>query len=178
MVLISFILSLLAFLLAASRWIIVILEIRARRHIGRSSPLRVELLIEGVNCFLSRGGYSLFLVSFRVYNDSDQRPLRIDSAGLAVKVRRRWRYAHLYETEQGNIFPSLVRNSLPVDLGSSESLDLFEVFQYDDLMDSTDISVRIECQETGGEKVVYETHLYHRTDNRPVFDILFRTLGV
>lgn len=178
MVLISFILSLLAFGLALSRWVIAILEARARRNIGRESPLRIESLVEGVNCFLSRGGYTLFLISFRAYNTSDQRSVTIETCRLAVRVGRRWRYTRLYETPQAKIFLSLTRNSLPATIEPSNTLDLFEVFQYDALMSSTDIMVRIECRESGGEIVTYDMRLYHRTDNRPVFDILFRTLGV
>jgi len=174
----SFILSLLAFGLALSRWVVVVLEARSKRHIGRESPLRIEPLVKGVNCFLSRGGYTLFLISFRAYNTSDQRPVTINRCRLAVKVGRRWRYAHLYETPLARIFPSLTRNSLPLSIEPSKSLDLFEVFQYDALMSSTEVTVRIECRESGGEIVTYEMRLYHRTDNRPVFDILFRTLGV
>lgn len=178
MLLASFILSLLAFTLALSRWIVVALEARSRRHIGRESPIKIEPLVEGINCFLSRGGYTLLLISFRAYNTSDQRPVTISRCRLAVRVGRRWRYAHLYETPLAKIFPSLTRNSLPLTIEPSKSLDLFEVFQYDALMSSTEVPVRIECREREGEVVTYEMRIYHRTDNRPVFDILFRTLGV
>lgn len=178
MLLASFILSLLAFGLALSRWVAVALEARSKRHIGRESPLRIEPLVEGVNCFLTRGGYTLFLISFRAYNTSDQRPVTVNRCRLAVRMGRRWRYAHLYETPLAKIFPSLIRNSLPVTVEPSKSMDFFEVFQYDALMSSTEVPVRIECRESGGEVVTYEMRIYHRTDNRPVFDILFRTHGV
>ncbi|RKX99527.1 hypothetical protein DRP77_13150 [Candidatus Poribacteria bacterium] len=173
----SLVLSLIALLLSVSKWVYDLLR-KPSGIPSRASHLRIEPLARGVNCFVSRGGYTLFFVSFRAYNDSDQRPVTIDRCDLKVRIKGRWRRTKLYEAPQAELFPSLVRNSLPLTIKPSEFIDLFEVFQYDALMSSTEVKIRVECREKDGGIVSYEQKVFHRTDNRPVFDILFRTLGV
>jgi hypothetical protein len=67
---------------------------------------------------------------------------------------------------------------MPVTVKPSETQDFYEVFQLYKLISSTRVRMKVRCFEKSGEIFEGEDELYHRTDERPVFDILFRTLGV
>ena len=79
----------------------------------KSSKAKIHLgLLAGrTNCFITRSGYLLFLVSLRVYNDSDHlletQTVTIDNSSFKAKIGRRWHTAELYQVPQANIFPSL-----------------------------------------------------------------------
>jgi hypothetical protein len=67
---------------------------------------------------------------------------------------------------------------MPITIEPSKTQDFYEIFQLYELIPSTRIRIKIRCLEKNGEIFEGEDELYHRTDKRPVFDILFRTLGV
>ena len=75
---------------------------------------------------------------------------------------------------QAAIFPSLLRNSLPLTLKPDERQDFYEVFALDELIPGTHIKTRLNLtRKTGQPAQCQETFIY-RLDKRPVFDILFR----
>ena len=179
---IALIISIIAFILALSKWIY---DFRMGSAMSASrgrqrgeSQLRVQLLSPQTNCFITRAGHTLFLISFRLYNDNDQKPAIIQSCTLSIRNGRRWQEINPYDTPQAAIFPSLMRNNMPVTLEPSETHDLYEVFQLNELISRTSVRVKLRCVEKNGEIFDCGEELYHRTDERPVFDILFRTYSL
>ena len=84
---IALILSIIAVILAASKWIYDLYGDRAGRRTHsrrrRGSHLRVELLTKQANCFITRGGHLLFLVSCRILLAAgDQVPRSIPRCSL------------------------------------------------------------------------------------------------
>jgi hypothetical protein len=154
--------------------------LRGRRRGGRHEAvaLRVELLAEGTNCFVIRGGYSLVFVSLRVYNESEQRAATL--SGLVVELRRgrRWRPLAPHPHDHAFIFGSLSRNALPVDLQPGAFEDIYEVYQLPDLIDQTNIKVRVVASDYTGSHATVDDTLAHRLDDRPALDILFQTLDI
>lgn len=177
---IALILSITALLLTVFKWIYDFFREppgrTPRRYKRNRSQIRLELLEEQTNCFITRGGYLLFLTSFRIYNDSDQAPASIEAYQFQAKIGRKWRDAALYKAPQAMIFPSLLRNSLPLTLNLEARQDFFEVFALDELIPSTEIKVRLKLQEKNGKMTKRQATLKHRVDERPVFDMLFRIL--
>ncbi|MBT3266498.1 hypothetical protein HN371_05050 [Candidatus Poribacteria bacterium] len=152
---------------------------RGSRH-GRHEgvALRVELLAEGTNCFVIRGGYSLIFASLRVYNESEQRAATV--ARLVVELRRgrRWRPLAPQPNDDAFIFGSLARNALPMELAPGASEDIYEVFLLPDLIDQTNIRVRVVAWDYSGAHAFVDDTLAHRLDDRPPLDILFQTLDI
>ena len=177
---IALILSILALLLAVSKWLYDFLHGRlgaiALRPGRRGSRSRVELLEGQTNCFITRGGYLLFLVSCRIYNDSDQTAIIIQKHQFQAKIGRKWQDAELYTAPQAVIFPSLFRNSLPITLEPEQRQDFYEVFAIDELIPSPQIKVRLTLQDRNEKIMRCQDTLKHRVDERPVFDMLFRVL--
>ncbi len=174
----SLFISIIALLIALSKWIYDYWkppERQQRSHNRRGRARgRVELLTGQTNCFVTHGGYILFLLSFRIYNDDDQVPLHIQRCQLEVRQGWRWHPTVIYKTSLAAMFPGLVRNSVPVRVEASDTQDFYEVFQYDDLLPTTSTQVRLICEAREGIRLRCKEELHHRTDDRPVFDILFR----
>jgi len=172
----SLIISIAAFLLALSKWIydfrVKAIETgyRGRRH-GKTR-VRVEFLSKQTNCFITRGSYLLFLVSFRIYNDSDQIPTIIQNCTLSARIGFKWYEMKPHEHPQA-FYPSLLRNNLPISLEPLEKQDFYEVFQLDEMPSSTDVKVKFRCIEKSGASFEIGNELHHRTDERQIFDILF-----
>ena len=175
---IALILSIIAIILAASQWIYHLYANRADRGTHsrrrRKSALRVELLTEQANCFITRGGHLLFLVSCRIYNEGDQIPITIQAGQFQAKIGHRWQDTELYQVPHAVLFPSLLRNSLPIVLKPEERQDFYEVFALDALIPSTTIKIRIKFQGRRGKIALCQGKFNHRVDEHPVFDILFR----
>jgi hypothetical protein len=93
-----------------------------------------------------------------------------------VKIGRKWRDTELYTAPQAVIFPSLLRNNLPVTLKPEERQDFYEVFALDELIPSIEIKIRLKLQNKRGKITQYQDKFTHRVDERPVFDLLFRIL--
>ncbi|MEE2620077.1 MAG: hypothetical protein VX677_15805 [Candidatus Poribacteria bacterium] len=93
---IALIFSTIAVVLSISKWIYDVWfdsennSASKPRH-GSRSHIRVERLEEETNCFITRGGFLLFLVSFRIYNDSDQVAVSISECNICAKI---WRKLH------------------------------------------------------------------------------------
>ena len=136
--------------------------------------LRVELLTEQTNCFITRGGHLLFLVSCRIYNEGDQIPVTIQRCKLQAKIGHRWQDTELYQAPHAVFFPSLLRNSLPILLKPEERQDFYEVFALDALIPSTTISIRLKFQSRHGKITLCRDKFSYRVDDHSVFDILFR----
>ncbi|MCZ6680537.1 MAG: hypothetical protein O7E52_25175 [Candidatus Poribacteria bacterium] len=177
---IALIISVIALLLSVSKWIHDLRTDRTSRGIRRrrrwKSSLRVELLEGQTNCFITRGGYLLFLISCRVYNDNDHAPVSIEGYMLQAKIGRKWRDTELYNAPQAMIFPSLLRNDLPFTLKPDGRQDFYEVFALDELIPSPEIKIRLKLTDKAGKTVKCQNTFKHRVDERPVFDLLFRTL--
>ncbi|MDA1190515.1 MAG: hypothetical protein O3A46_02390 [Candidatus Poribacteria bacterium] len=90
----AFILSVIALTLAAGRWAMDwwagTPPWRERRGRHERVSLRVELLAEGTNSFVIRGGYSLVFLSLRVYNRSEQRSATMARARVELRIGRHW----------------------------------------------------------------------------------------
>ena len=136
----------------------------------------MDLIAGQTNCFITRGGYLLFLISCRVYNDSDQLSTTIEGYQLQAKIGRRWQTADRYTAPQAAIFPSLLRNSLPITLEPEQRQDFYEVFTLDELIPSPQIKVRFTLKDKNHRKIKCQATLKHRVDERAVFDMLFRVL--
>ena len=177
---VALILSIIAFLLAISKWIYdaVVYQGRAykQRRPRRGDSLRVEPLQAQTNCFITRGGYLLFLVSFRIHNDSDQAQASVQECRFQAKIGRKWRRTELYDAPQARIFPSLIRNNLPLTLEPEGRQDFYEVFALDELIPGTEIKIRLEVRNKNGKVTQSQSKFTHRVDERPVFDMLFRIL--
>ena len=175
---IALILSIIAVILAASKWICDLHADRADRPIHdrrrRGNRLRAELLTKQTNCFITRGGHLLFLVSCRVYNEGDQVPVTIQTCQLQAKIGHRWQDTKLYQAPLAALFPSLLRNSLPIILKPEERQDFYEIFALDTLIPNTTIKIRLKLQNGGGKITLCRDKFNHRVDEHPVFDILFR----
>ena len=177
----ALIFSIIAVVLSISKWIYDVWfgsagnSASKLRH-GSRSHIRIERLAEETNCFITRGGFLLFLVSFRVYNDSDQVAVSISECNFCVKIGRKWRDAEFYDTPQANIFLSLIRHNLPLVLEPEQRQDFYEVFALDDLIPSTEIKTMLELQSKAGTLTTFRQQHRHRVDERPVFDLLFRIL--
>ncbi len=178
---ISLIISILALLLAASRWIYDLRREQtgrqSRRRKRRGTNLRVEFLEGQTNCFITYGGYLLFLVSCRIYNDSGQASASIQACQFQAKIGRKWRDTELYEAPQAALFPSLFRNSLPVTLKPDERQDFYEVFALDELIPGTEIKCRLKVTDKNGKATQCQETFKHRLSESPVFDILFRVFA-
>ena len=177
---IALVLSIIAVLLAISKWLFDFLRGQPRsafvqRRQWRSRS-RVDLIAGQTNCFITRGGYLLFLISCRVYNDSDQIPITIEGYQFQAKIRRRWQTAEQYTAPQAAIFPSLLRNSLPVILEPEQRQDFYEVFMLDELIPSPQVKVRLALKDEKHRTIKCQATLKHRVDERAVFDMLFRVL--
>ena len=177
---IALVLSIIAVLLAVSKWLFdfargqsysAFPQRRKWRH--RS---RVDLIAGQTNCFTTRGGFLLFLVSCRVYNDSDQIPTTIEGCQFQAKIGRRWHTANPYTAPQAAIFPSLLRNSLPVTLEPEQRQDFYEVFMLDELIPSPQIRIRLILEDEKNRTMKCQAIFKHRVDERAVFDMLFRVL--
>ena len=175
---IALILSIIAVILAASKWIYDLHADRAGRRTysrrRRGSHLRVELLTKQANCFITRGGHLLFLVSCRIYNEGDQAPVTIQACQFQAKIGHRWQDTELYQVPHAVLFPSLLRNSLPISLKPEERQDFYEVFALDALIPSTTIKIRLKFQSGRGKITLCRYKFNHRVDDHAVFDILFR----
>ena len=177
---IALILSITAMLLVTLKWLYDLIQVGSIRAPGqRRGPLsrrRVELLEGQTNCFITRGGYLLFLVSCRIYNDSDQNSLIIQNHKFQAKIGHKWRSAQPYSAPQAAIFPSLFRNSLPIKLEPEERQDFYEVFALDELIPSPQIGVRLTLEDTDQKTIKCQALFKHRVDERPIFDMLYRVL--
>ena len=175
---IALILSIIAVILAAAKWLYDLRADRAGRRLHgrrrRGSRIRVELLTRQTNCFITRGGHLLFLVSCRVYNEADQVPATIQACQFQAKIGHRWQDTELYQVPHAVLFPSLLRNSLPVILKPEERQDFYEVFALDALIPSATIKIRLKFQSGSGKVILYRDKFSHRVDEHAVFDILFR----
>jgi len=180
--LLALIISIVALVLALSKWIYDFRKgsVASTLHGGmRSESQRsIQLLANQTNCFITRGGSTLFLLSLRIYNESDQRSIAIGKCNLSIRKGRKWQEIEPYDTPQAAIFPGLMRHNMPVTIKPLENQDFYEVFQLYELIPSTRLRIKVRCVEKNGEIFEGEDELFHRTDERPVFDILFRTLGV
>jgi hypothetical protein len=180
--LLTLIISIIALILALSKWIYDFRKgsvvSTPRGGLRSESQVKIQLLANQTNCFITRGGLTLFLLSLRIYNESDQRPATIKECTLSIRNGRRWQEIKPYETPQAAIFPGLMRHNMPITIEPSETQNLYEVFQLYELIPGTRIRIKIRCLEKSGETFEGKDELYHRIDERPVFDILFRTLGV
>lgn len=177
----SLIISIIALALAIGKWIYDFQVGKSGHKKGKrrfGAMVRIEFLAGKTNCFITHGGSILFLISFRIYNDNDHIPVTIKDYEFSVKNGYRWQETTLYEDPQSAIFPSLLRHNLPFRLGPEQREDFYEVFQLDELLSSTETKVKLRCIERGGKKFECVDRISHRLDDRPVFDILFKTLGV
>ena len=176
---VALIISVIALLLSVSRWIYDLRKEQADRHSHkrkrRGSNLRVEFLEGQTNCFITRGGYLLFLISCRIYNDNDHAPTLIQACQFQAKIGRKWRDTELYAVPQAVIFPSLLRNSLPITLKPDERQDFYEVFALDELIPSTAIKSRLKLTDKNRKTTKCQDIFKYRLDEKLVFDILFRT---
>lgn len=136
----------------------------------------MDLIAGQTNCFITRGGNLLFLISCRVYNDSDQIPTTIEGCQFQAKIGRKWQTAEQYTAPQAAIFPSLLRNSLPVTLEPEQRQDFYEVFMLDELIPSPQVKIRLALKDEKHRTIKCRTTLTHRVDERAVFDMLFRVL--
>lgn len=84
--------------------------------------------------------------------------------------------ADQYAAPQASIFPSLLRNSLPVTLEPEQRQDFYEVFTLDELIPSPQIRVRLTLKDKKHHAIKCHATLKHRVDERAVFDMLFRVL--
>jgi hypothetical protein len=177
---IALILSIIALALSVAKWMYDFIAARGGRHSrkrrDKGSNLRVELLEGQANYFITRGGYLLFLVSFRVYNDNDHAPASVQKCEFQAKIGRKWRDTVFYEAPQTLIFPSLIRNNLPLTLGPDERQDFYEVFALDELIPGAEINARLKIVNKSGKATQCRDRFTHRVDERPVFDLLFRIL--
>lgn len=175
---IALILSIIAVILAASKWLYDLHADRAGRRIysrrRRGSRIGVELLAKQTNCFITRGGHLLFLVSCRVYNEADQVPATIQDCQFQAKIGHKWQDTELYQVPHAALFPSLLRNSLPIILKPEERQDFYEVFALDALIPSATIKIRLKLQSGRGKVILCRDTFGHRVDEHSVFDILFR----
>ena len=175
---IALILSIIAVILAASKWIYDLHADRAGRRIHgrrrRGSRLRAELLTEQTNCFITRGGHLLFLVSCRIYNEGDEAPVTIQACQFQAKIGHRWQDTGLYQTPHAVLFPSLLRNSLPIIIEPEQREDFYEVFALDALVPNATIKIRLKFQSERGKIILCRDKFNHRVDEHSVFDILFR----
>lgn len=173
----SLFISILALLVALSKWVYDFWKSPSRRRKrsrrGRTRG-RVELLAGQTNCFVTHGGYILFLLSFRIYNDDDQVPLNVLRCGLKVRQGWKWKQTVIYESNLANLFPGLARNSVPIRVAPLETQDFYEAFQYDDLLPTTQAQLQLICDTKEGVRLRCREVLHHRIDDRSVFDILFR----
>ena len=179
---IALIISIIALILSVSKWIYDFrmgqTNRRTRRRRRRGTNIRVELLEGQTNCFTTRGGYLLFLTSFRIYNDNDQVPASVQRCALQAKIGRKWHDTTLYDAPQAVIFPSLMRNNIPLTLKPDERQDFYEVFALDELIPSPEMTIRLRLKNQNGKVIKCQDTLHYRVDERAVFDILFRTLEV
>ena len=173
---IALIISIIALLLALSKWVYDLLINSTGPPPRRSRPIRLEFLEGQTNCFITRGGYLLFLISFRIYNENDQSPVLIEESQFQAKIGRKWKEATRYTAPQAVIFPSLLRNNLPLTLEPEDRQDFYEVFALDELIPSTEIKIRLRLSAKDRKIIRYQQILRHRVDERPVFDMLFRIL--
>ena len=176
---IALIFSLAALIISSAKWIYDFRVSQTsrgnRRRRWRAPDIRVELLEGQTNCFMTRGGNLLFLTSFRIYNDNDQVPVSIQESRLQSKIGRKWYDTKLYDVPQAVIFPSLLRNNLPLTLNPDERQDFYETFALDELIPSTKIKIRLKLMDQNGKVIMCRETFDYRVDERPVFDILFRT---
>jgi len=176
----SLIISIIALILVLAKWVYDFQssqsKYKGKRRFG--ALVRIEFLAGKINCFITHGGSILFLVSFRVYNDNDHVPVTIDKYEFLVKNGHKWQETQLYKNQQASIFPSLLRHNVPFRLAPEQREDFYEVFQFNELLSHTEAKVKLRCIERGGKKFECQDKISHRLDDRPVFDILFRTLGV
>ena len=177
---IALVLSIMALLLSISKWLFDFLRGQPHSAFPQRQQWRVrsrvDLITGQTNCFITRGGYLLFLISCRVYNDSDQILTTIGGYQFQAKIGRRWRMADQYTAPQAAIFPSLLRNSLPVTLEPEQRQDFYEVFTLDELIPSPQIKVRLTLKDKKHRTIKCQATLKHRVDERAVFDMLFRVL--
>ena len=136
----------------------------------------MDLIAGQTNCFITRGGHLLFLISCRIYNDSDQIPTTIEVCRFQAKIGRKWHTTNRYAAPQAAIFPSLLRNSLPITLEPEQRQDFYEVFMLDELIPSPQIKVRLTLKDNKHRTIKCQARLTHRVDERAVFDMLFRVL--
>ena len=174
----SLIISLLALFLILARYCFDLFQLW--RSKSKTPKIHLGLLEGQTNCFITRSGYLLFLVSLRIYNDSghliETKSATISNSKFQAKIGRHWHFADLYQAPQANIFPSLLRNSLPATIAPGERQDFYEVFALDQIIPSTEIKIKISCQTNTGRKIQHQTRLRHQTDKRAVFDLLFSIL--
>ena len=170
----ALIVGLLALLVSIARWVYDFLLLNTAE--SKKSKIHIGLLEDQTNCFITRSGHLLFLISLRIYNGSDQIPANISSYRCQVRIQRHWRTPELYNAPQANIFPSLIRNSLPVTIAPDGRQDFYEVFALDEIIPGTEIKMRFDIQTGTGKTIRHRFRLHHRTDKRPVFDLLFRIL--
>lgn len=173
---IALIISIIALLIALSKWVYDLFNDPTSQKARRSRPIRLEFLEGQTNCFITRGGYLLFLISFRIYNENDQSPVLIEENQFQAKIGRKWKEATRYTAPQAVIFPALLRNNLPLTLEPEDRQDFYEVFALDELIPSTEIKIRLRLRAKDGKIIRYQQTLRHRVDERPVFDMLFRIL--
>ena len=174
----AFILSLTALLLAAGKWAFDIWQGGLFNRKGRRErvSLRVELLAEGSNSFLTRGGSTLVFISLRVYNESEQRDATVSKIEAQIRHNRAWKTLGFCPRPEAGIFPSLIRNALPTHLTPGETDDFYEAFQLDGLVWKTAARVRARVYDYSGSVASVEDNIPHRIDDRPPMDILFQTL--
>ncbi len=174
----ALIISLIALGLSLGRYLFDLF--RLWRPKSSKAKIHLGLLAGRTNCFITRSGYLLVLVSLRVYKDSDHlletQPVTIDNSSFKAKIGRRWHTAELYQVPQANIFPSLLRNSLPTTIAPGERQDFYEVFALDQIIPGTEIKIQLSCQTHMGKTIRHRFRLKHQTDKRPVFDLLFGIL--
>ncbi len=175
---IALILSAIAVILAAAKWIYDFHADHSGRrdhsHRRRGNRLRVELLTEQTNCFITRGGQLLFLLSCRLYNEGDQIPVTVQRYQFQAKIGHRWQDTELYQAPHAVFFPSLLRNSLPILLKPEERQDFYEIFALDTLIPSATINIRLKVQNRHGKITLCRAKFSHRVDDHAAFDILFR----
>jgi len=178
----SLIISIIALILVIAKWINDFFYPGGRmRESGKRrfrAMVRIEFLAGKTNCFITHGGSILFLISFRIYNDNDHIPVTIEKYEFLVKNGYRWVETQLYEVAQADIFPALFRHNVPFRLEPEQREDFYEVFQLNELLSNTETKVKLRCIKRGGKKFECVDMISHRLDDRSVFDILFRTLGV
>jgi hypothetical protein len=173
---IALIISIIALLLTLSKWVYDFLNDATSRSLRLRHLVRLEFLEGQTNCFITRGGYLLFLISFRIYNENDQTPILIEESQFQAKIGRKWKDATRYSAPQAVIFPSLIRNNLPLTLEPEDRQDFYEVFALDELIPSTKIKIRLRLRAKSGKQIKSQQTLRHRVDERGVFDMLFRIL--
>jgi hypothetical protein len=171
-----------AFLLAAARWAVdwwagsLPWQQRGGRH--ERVNLRVELLSGRTNCFVIRGASSIIVLSLRLYTESEQREAEVRDVRADVRIGRQWRRLPIHENPDAEIFGSLARNALPLPLDASASEDVYEVYEWPELISRTSVRARVTAYDESGEKASVEDTLSLRLDSRPPLDVLFQTLDV